>query len=86
MVWRRRGAGTIIFSRRDSDNAAVGRAVARASAPGDREADVERFSALVKALAGEEPWVYRMKDGRLMIACGGAHLDGFSDSPSSQTP
>jgi hypothetical protein len=55
----------------------VGRAVARASAPGDREADAERFSALVKALAGEEPWVYCMKDGRIMVACGGAHLDGF---------
>jgi len=66
----------ITFSRR-TDNAAVGRAVARASAPGGREADAERFSALVKALTGEEPWVYRMKDGRIMIACGGAHLDGF---------
>ncbi len=55
----------------------MGRAVARASAPGDREADAERFSALVKALTGEEPWVYRMKDGRIMVACGGAHPDGF---------
>jgi hypothetical protein len=62
---------TITFSRRYSDNAAVGRAVARV------ETDAERFSALIMALTGEEPWVYRMKDGRIMIACGGAHLEGF---------
>ena len=67
---------TITFSRRDSDNAAVGRAVVRAD-PDGRETDAERFSALIKALTGEEPWVYSMKDGRIMIVCGGAHLDGF---------
>jgi hypothetical protein len=68
---------TITFGRRGRDNAAVGFAVARADAPGGREADAERYSALIKALTGEEPWVYRMKDGWIMIACGGAHLDGF---------
>jgi len=52
------------FSRRGSDNAAVGYAYIRV------EKDVERFSALVEALTDEEPGVYRMKDGTIMIACG----------------
>jgi hypothetical protein len=65
---------TITFSRR-TDNAAVGRAYARADAP---EADAERFSALVKALTGEEPRVYRMKDGKIMIECYEGHLEGFA--------
>ncbi len=55
----------------------MGRAYARVDAPGGRRADAERYSALVKALTGKRPRVYRMKDGRIMIACGGAHLDGF---------
>jgi len=65
------------FSRR-TDNAAIGRAYARADAPGGREADAERFSALVKALTGEEPRVYRMKDGKIMIECYEGHLEGFA--------
>jgi hypothetical protein len=44
-------------------NAAVGRAYVRA----DGEADAERFSALIKALTGEEPGVYRMKNGKIII-------------------
>ena len=68
---------TITFSRR-TDNAAIGRAYARADAPGGREADAERFSALVKALTGEEPRVYRMKDGKIMIECYEGHLEGFA--------
>ena len=67
---------TITFSRR-TDNAAIGRAYARADAPGGREADAKRFSAIVKALTGEEPRVYRMKDGKIMIECYEGHLDGF---------
>jgi hypothetical protein len=51
--------------------------MARADAPGGREADAERFSALVKALTGREPRVYRMKDGRIKIECYGGHLEGF---------
>jgi hypothetical protein len=39
--------------------------VARANAPGGRETDAERFSALVKALTGRELGVYRMKDGKI---------------------
>ncbi len=68
---------TITYSRR-TDNAAIGRAYARADAPGGREADAERYSALVKALTGREPRVYRMKDGKIMIECYEGHLEGFA--------
>jgi len=68
---------TITFSRRGARNEAVGFAVARVDAPGGREADAERFSALVEALTGKRPRVYRMKDGRIMIECGEGHLEGF---------
>jgi hypothetical protein len=68
---------TITFSRR-TDNAAIGRAYARADAPGGREADAERLSALIKALTGKEPRVYRMKDGKIMIECYEGHLEGFA--------
>ncbi len=67
----------ITFSRR-TDNAAVGRAYARADAPDGREADAKRFSALVKALTGREPRVYRMKDGKIMIECYEGHLEDFA--------
>jgi hypothetical protein len=66
----------ITYSRR-GDNAAVGFAVARADVPGGREADAERFSALVKALTGREPRVYRRSDGMILIECYGGHLEGF---------
>ncbi len=68
---------SIIFGRR-GDNKTVGRAVARANAPGGREADAERFSTLIKALTGREPKVYRMKDGKIMIECYEGHLEGFA--------
>jgi len=68
---------TITYSRRGADNKAVGFAVARADAPGGREADAERLSALIKALTGREPKVYRMKNGAIIIMCGREHLDGF---------
>jgi len=58
-------------------NAAVGFAMARADAPGGREEDAERFSALIKALTGKEPRIRRMKDGTIMTECYGEHLDGF---------
>jgi hypothetical protein len=69
---------TITYSRRGKLNAAVGYAAARADAPGGREADAERYSALIKALTGKEPKVYHMKDGRIIIECGREHLDGFA--------
>ncbi|MFP3267829.1 MAG: PaRep2b protein, partial [Thermoproteus sp.] len=73
-----RGDYTITFGRLGAGNAAKGRAVARADAPEGREAYAERLSALIKVLTGREPWVHRMKDGRIMIECGREHLDGFA--------
>jgi hypothetical protein len=69
---------TITFSRRGTGNAAVGFAYARADAPGGREADAERFSALIKALTGKGPRVRRMKDGEMVLEYGREHLDGFA--------
>jgi hypothetical protein len=68
---------TITFGRYGEGNAAVGRATASADAPGGKEADAERLSALVKALTGEEPRVYRKSDGAIEVICGKKHLDGF---------
>ena len=68
---------TITFGRYGADNAAVGFAYARADAPGGREADAERLSALIKALTGEEPRIRRLKNGKIRIECYGGHLEGF---------
>jgi hypothetical protein len=57
-------------------NKAEGRAYASAKAPGGREADAERFAAVIKALTGEEPWIYRIGNKIIMI-CGRKHLEGF---------
>jgi hypothetical protein len=67
----------ITFSRRGGDNAAVGRAYAKADAPGDREADAERLAAVIKALTGRAPRIRRRSDGTIIIECGGEHLEGF---------
>jgi len=58
-------------------NEARGRAYASAEAPGGKEADAERFSALVEALTGRRPRVYRMKKGKIMMDCYEGHLEGF---------
>jgi len=58
-------------------NAAVGRAYARGDAPEVRKADAERYSALIKALTGREPNVYRRSDGKIEIKCYEGHLEGF---------
>jgi hypothetical protein len=55
----------------------VGRAYARADAPGGRKADAERFSELIKVLTGGEPGVYHMKGGKIKIECYEGHLEGF---------
>ena len=65
-----RGEYTMTFSRRGADNAAVGRAYAKADV-------AERFSALIKALTGEEPRVYEKGDGETDIVCYREHLEGF---------
>jgi hypothetical protein len=66
-----RGNYVITFRRRGKTD--VGYAYARADAPGGREADAERYSALIKALTDKEPKVYRLKDGRIMIMCNKLH-------------
>ncbi len=68
---------TITFGRYWRKNAAVGFAVARADAPGGREADAERLAAVVETLTGVKPKVYRRSDGTIEIVCGREHLDGF---------
>ena len=68
---------TITYSRRGANNAAVSLAVVRADTPG-REEDSERFAAVVEALTGKRPRVYRTKDGRIMIECYEGHLEGFA--------
>jgi len=55
----------------------MGRATARADAPDDREADAERFSALIKALTGREPRIIERSNGKIMMECCREHLDGF---------
>ncbi len=65
----------IAFGRYKRSNKALGFAYARAGAPGGREADAERLSALVEALTGKRPKVRRMRDGTIMIECGREHLD-----------
>ncbi len=56
----------------------MGFAYASVDAPGGREADAERLSALVEALTGKRPRVCRMKNGRIKIECYRDHLDGFA--------
>ena len=66
----------VTYGRYGRNNAAVGFATARAD-PDGREADAERFAAVIKALTGREPGVYRMKNGKIIIKCYREHLDGF---------
>jgi hypothetical protein len=73
-----RGEYVITYGRYGKNNAAKGFAVARADAPGGREADAERFAAVVEALTGKKPRVYRKSDGTIIIVCYEGHLDGFA--------
>ena len=68
---------TITFGRYGKLNAAVGFAYASVDVPGGREADAERYSALIKALTGREPRVRRRKDGGIEIKCFEGHLEGI---------
>ena len=65
---------TITYSRHGKKNKAVGRAAARADAPGGKEADKKRFAAVIKALTVEEPRIIEKSDGRIEVECGRAHL------------
>jgi hypothetical protein len=51
---------------------------ARAGAPGGREADAKRLAAVIEALTGVKPRVYRMKNGAIIIVCSREHLEGFA--------
>ncbi len=68
---------TITFGRYGDDNETRGFAYARTDAPGGREADAERFAAVIEALTGVKPKVYRKSDGDIEIVCGRTHLEGF---------
>jgi transcription initiation factor TFIIIB Brf1 subunit/transcription initiation factor TFIIB len=66
----------IAFGRYGADNAVIGHATARADAPGGREADAERFAAVIKALTGRAPWARRGRG--IIIKCFRGHLDGLA--------
>jgi hypothetical protein len=68
---------TITYSRRGADNETRGFAYASAKAPGGREADAERFAAVIEALTGVKPRMRRKSDGIIELMCGRAHLEGF---------
>jgi len=68
----------IAFGRYGRRGTVVGYAVARADAPGGREADAERLAAIVKALTGREPKARRLKGGEIVVACYEGHLEGFT--------
>jgi len=67
----------VTYGRYGKGNKALGRAYARADAPGGREADAERLSALIKALTDKEPRVYRVGN-KIVAECGREHLNGFA--------
>ena len=68
---RVRGDYEMTFGRYGRVNAAMGRAYIR------EETDAERLAAVIKALTGEEPGVYRRGDGTIVIVCYERHLEGF---------
>jgi hypothetical protein len=68
---------TITYGRFGAINKAMGRATARADAPGGRETDAERLSALVEALTGKRPRILKRSDGTIEVVCGRAHLESF---------
>jgi len=63
---------TITFGRRGAKNATIGYAYIK------EETDAERFAALVEALTGKKPRVYRRSDGKIVVECGGEHLKGLA--------
>ena len=63
----------IAFGRYGADNAVLGHAAARASAPGGKEADAERLAAVIKALTGREPWMRTIS-----IKCFRSHLEALA--------
>jgi hypothetical protein len=76
----------ITYGRYGSNNAAKGFAYASANAPGGREADAERFSALVETLTGKKPRICRRSDGTIELECYEGIWRASPATPSSQTP
>jgi len=70
------GEYAIAFGRYGRKNEVAGYARAKADAPGGREADAERLAAVVEALIGNKPRIYRKKNG-IIIVCSRRHLEGF---------
>jgi hypothetical protein len=68
----------ITFGRYGRKNAVVGYATAKAKAPGGREADAERFTAVIKILTGREPRAYRKRSGAVVVECYEGHLEGLA--------
>jgi hypothetical protein len=69
---------TITFGRFGKSNKAEGYTYASADAPGGREADAERFSALMEALTGKRPRIRWRSDGTIELKCDRDHLDGLA--------
>jgi len=63
---------TITYGRYGAGNAVRGFAVAKA------EADAKRLAAVIEALTGVKPRIYRMKNGAIIIVCSRKHLEGFA--------
>ncbi|MCC6031879.1 MAG: PaRep2b protein [Pyrobaculum sp.] len=72
-----RGKYEVTYGRYGKLNATLGFAVPRADAPGGREEDAKRLAALIKALTGKEPRIHKSSNGKIDVACGREHLEGF---------
>jgi hypothetical protein len=68
----------ITYGRYGKLNVVLGFARARADAPGGREADAERLTAVIKALTGKEPLISQGSDSTIKAVCVREHLDGFA--------
>jgi 23S rRNA pseudoU1915 N3-methylase RlmH len=68
---------TITFGRYGAKNETRSFVHTRADAPGGKEADAERLAAVIEALTGVKPKVYRKSDGDIEIVCSREHLEGF---------
>jgi hypothetical protein len=68
----------ITYGRYGADNVVRGFAVAKADASDDGEADAKRLAAVIEALTGVKPRIYRMKNGAIIIVCSRKHLEGFA--------
>jgi Fe2+ transport system protein FeoA len=61
---------TITYIRRGGDNAVVAYAYVEVD-------DAERLAALIKALTDKEPRIHKSSNGKIYVACGREHLEGF---------